>query len=572
MWILSFYRSYPIRLFFILCFMVLFMLCELAIPYLMRIFIDDIFTTKDMVKFYNFCAIFIVPVVLMVVFKSIYDRLSCKLQERVSIKLQKKLLSKMRDLGVAYYENNQSGETLSIIQSSVDSATELYRKHLPQFMLQFSNMLVVFLYIMFFNIYFASIMIIAMIVNHFLSKHFGQKSIFWTEMETNNKITLERKIYDAVSAIPELRSYGSVEWSLREIQERTNEFVEISFKAHLYRHLRFLYRWIIINLGKMFVFIYGTVMVINGIMDYGEIITIVLYYVVFMNSYSIVVRNLWDQEISLNHSARLNNFMNIIPEVEEMKNQISMPDSKGTIELINVSFSYKNKPVVLEKINLTIKPGEKVAFVGMSGGGKSTILKLLTRNYDVSEGEIRINGIPIQQISFEEIRNQIGVVNQEIYLFGSSTIYENILFGNPHATESEVIEAAKAAYAHDFIMSLPNGYQTVVGERGFNLSGGQKQRIAIARVFLKRPSIILLDEATSALDSISEVEVDMAFKKLLDGRTTVTVAHRLSTVKDYDCLYIIENGKIVDSGCFNDLMKRSDKFKEIVLGPKGEAS
>ncbi|MGF7050453.1 ATP-binding cassette subfamily B protein/subfamily B ATP-binding cassette protein MsbA [Paenibacillus sp. DS2015] len=544
----------------------------MAIPYLMRIFIDDIFTTKDMVKFYNFCAIFIVPVVLMVVFKSIYDRLSCKLQERVSIKLQKKLLSKMRDLGVAYYENNQSGETLSIIQSSVDSATELYRKHLPQFMLQFSNMLVVFLYIMFFNIYFASIMIIAMIVNHFLSKHFGQKSIFWTEMETNNKITLERKIYDAVSAIPELRSYGSVEWSLREIQERTNEFVEISFKAHLYRHLRFLYRWIIINLGKMFVFIYGTVMVINGIMDYGEIITIVLYYVVFMNSYSIVVRNLWDQEISLNHSARLNNFMNIIPEVEEMKNQISMPDSKGTIELINVSFSYKNKPVVLEKINLTIKPGEKVAFVGMSGGGKSTILKLLTRNYDVSEGEIRINGIPIQQISFEEIRNQIGVVNQEIYLFGSSTIYENILFGNPHATESEVIEAAKAAYAHDFIMSLPNGYQTVVGERGFNLSGGQKQRIAIARVFLKRPSIILLDEATSALDSISEVEVDMAFKKLLDGRTTVTVAHRLSTVKDYDCLYIIENGKIVDSGCFNDLMKRSDKFKEIVLGPKGEAS
>jgi ATP-binding cassette subfamily B protein/subfamily B ATP-binding cassette protein MsbA len=231
--------------------------------------------------------------------------------------------------------------------------------------------------------------------------------------------------------------------------------------------------------------------------------------------------------------------------VKEAEQPVKLPQIKGELRFENVWFRYAGKDV-LQGFSLDIRPGERVALVGTSGGGKSTILKLINRFYDPQRGAVLLDGVPLTQLSLDQLRDAIGVVFQETYLFGT-TVRENIRFGNPEATDEQVEQAAMAANAHEFIMALPNGYDTYVGERGVKLSGGQRQRISIARMFVKNPRIILLDEATSALDSVSEKEVLKALEELMKGRTTIAVAHRLTTVQDYDRIIAVKDGKAVEA-------------------------
>src|SRR5690606_15208483 len=231
----------------------------------------------------------------------------------------------------------------------------------------------------------------------------------------------------------------------------------------------------------------------------------------------------------------------------------------------NVSFGYQDRPGVIRHFSLDIQPGEKVAFVGFSGGGKTTLMKLIGRFYDPDEGEIRLDGVPIRDLPLADLRNAIGYVFQETYLFGSS-VKENIRFGKPNATDEEIIEAAKAAFAHDFIMALPDGYDTIVGERGIKLSGGQRQRIAIARMIIKQPAVVLLDEATSALDNVSEREVQRALDNVLAGRTVSAIDHRLSTVKHFDRIVFIKDGRIAEIGSYDELIARRGLLYELEQG------
>jgi ATP-binding cassette subfamily B protein/subfamily B ATP-binding cassette protein MsbA len=216
-------------------------------------------------------------------------------------------------------------------------------------------------------------------------------------------------------------------------------------------------------------------------------------------------------------------------------------------------------------MDLHVQAGERVALVGTSGNGKSTLLKLVCRFYDPTVGVITLDGVPLTQLPLSQLRQSIGYVFQETYLFGTS-VRENIRFGRPQATDAEVEAAAKAAYAHDFIEQLPEGYATYVGERGIKLSGGQRQRIAIARMFVKNPAIVLLDEATSALDNVSEAEVQRALDALLVGRTTLTVAHRLTTIKDYDRIIVIDEGRQVESGKYDELLLQRGAFYRLQEG------
>jgi ATP-binding cassette subfamily B protein/subfamily B ATP-binding cassette protein MsbA len=272
-----------------------------------------------------------------------------------------------------------------------------------------------------------------------------------------------------------------------------------------------------------------------------------------------------DQRVVLQQAERLHDFIKRAPDVMEPSKPIRLPRIRGDIHFQRVSFGYDQSSSILNEFELHIQAGEKVALVGGSGNGKSTILKLVGRFYDPVEGNISLDGVSLRELSFEQLRGAIGMVFQETYLYGVSII-ENIRFGNPEATDEQVIEAAKAAYAHEFIESLPEGYNTILGERGARLSGGQKQRIAIARMFVKNPTIVLLDEATSALDNASELEVQKALGALLDGRTTITVAHRLSTVKHYDRIVLIEEGKNFEEGTYDELMSRQGRFYLLVEG------
>ncbi|MDO9578162.1 MAG: ATP-binding cassette domain-containing protein, partial [Candidatus Cloacimonadales bacterium] len=255
--------------------------------------------------------------------------------------------------------------------------------------------------------------------------------------------------------------------------------------------------------------------------------------------------------------------MDIEPDIKDKKDAFSLIDVKGRIEITNLSFKYNSsEDWILQNINLTVPAGKTVALVGESGAGKSTIASLIPRFYEAQKGSISIDGNDIMDLTQRSLRENIGIVQQNVFLFDTS-IRENIIYGNPKASEEEVIEAARKANILDFIQSLPEGFETLTGERGVKLSGGQKQRISIARAFLKNPPILIFDEATSSLDTESEAYIQKAMEELSQNRTTVIIAHRLSTVRKADLLYVINKGRIVEQGTHAELMAKKDYYHNL---------
>jgi len=279
------------------------------------------------------------------------------------------------------------------------------------------------------------------------------------------------------------------------------------------------------------------------------------------------LRRLVSSSTTLTQSiASMDRMFDLMDEPYEVKNKVDARDLRsatGEVRFDHVSFQYEKEGVpILNNINFTINPGETVAFVGMSGGGKSTIISLIPRFYDATDGVVTIDGQDVRDVTLHSLRSQIGIVLQDNILF-SDSVKENILMGKPDATDEQVIEAAKAANAHDFIMTLPNGYDTKVGERGVKLSGGQKQRVAIARVFLKNPPILILDEATSALDLESEALIQESLEELAHERTTIIIAHRLSTITHADKIFVIDHGQLIESGNHEQLMTKQGTYYDL---------
>ena len=257
--------------------------------------------------------------------------------------------------------------------------------------------------------------------------------------------------------------------------------------------------------------------------------------------------------------------MDVTPDIRDKKGAKPLSDVKGSIEFDHVSFEYADDHTqVLDDICLKIRPGERIALVGPSGGGKTTLCNLLPRFYDTTGGTISIDGTDVRDITLRSLRSNIGVVQQDVYLF-SGTVFENILYGRPGASREDVIKAAKMAGAHEFITELKDGYDTYVGERGVKLSGGQKQRISIARVFLKNPAILILDEATSALDNESEYLVSQSLEKLAEGRTTLTIAHRLTTIQGADRILVLSGNEIVEEGNHKELLEKKGMYYQLYM-------
>lgn len=350
--------------------------------------------------------------------------------------------------------------------------------------------------------------------------------------------------------------------SYKQFESTNKKVINLQIKETLAGRWFFMTMSIFTTLGPMLIYLYGGYLFMIDKMSIGEIVA----FVALLDRLYRPVTQLSNIHINVTRSLalfqRIFDYFDIEEESRDKDNAINLEKVNGNIEFKDVSFAYKKELQVLYDINFSINSGTMTALVGASGVGKTTVTNLIPRLYEVSEGSIKIDGHDTRDVTLQSLRRQIGIVMQEPYLF-NDTIEANLRYGSEDATYEELVEACKAAYIHDFIMSLPDNYKTVVGNRGIKLSGGEKQRISIARVILKDPKILILDEATSALDSVSEMYIQKALVPLLKGRTSIVIAHRLSTILSADNILVFEDGKIVQSGNHNELLDEGGLYKKL---------
>lgn len=565
LWVLSYLRPY-IKMFalLIVCSLLITMI-EMSIPKLIQYFIDEILPNDEEKLFYMLLGTTAIVIGFMFVLTVARNKLQRDIQELAGRDLQLGVYRQLHRLGFAYYEKHPAGETLSLMNTEVSAVQQIYQSYLPKLIQQllFVAVMTTVMFIMQWQL--AVAVLPCFFTFYLFAPYLSRKTSLHGRQRTENGKFMNKRIYDSFMALPEIRANGSEKWDLSRLLEAVSAYNKSDVKSTFYALLRGSLRGLSISMGAVVLFGYGSHMVQTQAITVGEFIAFLFYYFMTIGMFSFIVMSIAAQKALMFQAEVIYRFMRQMPEVQEPENPVSLPQVKGELQFRDVRFDYPDRPGILHHFNLHIRPGEKVAIVGASGIGKSTIMKLIGRFYDPIDGEIVLDGVPLHRLSISKLRDSLGFVFQDTYLF-HQTIRENIRFGHPEATDEEVEAAAAAAYAHNFIMQMPDGYDTVVGERGSKLSGGQKQRIAIARMLVKNPSVILLDEATSALDYEGEREVGQAVETLFANRTIVAVAHRLSTIRRYSRIVCIGDGQVAESGSYEELMSRKQLFYKLVNG------
>lgn len=477
--------------------------------------------------------------------------------------IRKQLYNHLQALSVRFYANNQVGQVISRVINDVEQTKDFILTGLMNIWLDCITIIIA-LSIMFFldvKLTFAAIFIFPFYI---LTVYFffGRLRKL-TRVRSQALAEVQGFLHERVQGMSVIKSFAIEDNEAKNFDNHNKNFLQRAFQHTRWNAYCFAAINTVTDLGPIIVIGVGSYLAITGSITVGTLAAFVGYLEQLFGP----LRRLVSSFTTLTQSfASMDRVFQLMDEDYDIKNGIGAQPikiSKGQIDLKHVSFKYnENEKEVLHDINLTINKGETVAFVGMSGGGKSTLINLIPRFYDVTQGEILIDHHNVKDFLTGSLRNQIGLVQQDNILF-SDTVKENILLGRPDATDDEVVEAAKMANAHDFISNLPNGYDTEVGERGVKLSGGQKQRLSIARIFLNNPPVLILDEATSALDLESEAIIQEALDVLSKDRTTLIVAHRLSTITHADRIVVMENGRIVETGTHQQLINKRGAYEHL---------
>ena len=478
---------------------------------------------------------------------------------RVEADIRQDLFSHMQELSFEYYDRNRTGQLMSRLTSDLFEITELAH-HGPEDLLT-SLMTVIGALVILFLIQPILALVVTLMfpVCMTLIIFRRRKMSRVSKMVKQRTAAINADIESSLSGFRTAKAFANEDMELHKFEGSNDRFKVSKREFHKEMGIFHASMEFFTSILQVIVISVGGYLIMRGRMDYRDIITFSLYISAFVNP----IRKMATlSELFANGFAGLRRFVDVMatePSIRDRSDAVALDRVRGEISLEGVNFSYQEDLPVLHDVSLEIRAGETVAVVGPSGGGKTTLCQLIPRFYDVDEGTIRIDGHDIRDVTQKSLRENIGIVQQDVFLFANSVL-ENIRYGKPDATFDEIAEAAKKAEIYDDIMAMPNGFDTYVGERGTLLSGGQKQRISIARIFLKNPPILILDEATSALDSLTEAKIQRAFDKLAKGRTTLIIAHRLSTIHAADRVIVISDGRIQEIGSQEELLNRNGIF------------
>ena len=476
---------------------------------------------------------------------------------KMEYNMRAEIFSHLQKLSFSFYDDQKTGQLMSRITNDLFEITELLHHGPENIVISFIKIIGAFIILMGISKYLtaaAFILLPFMFLFVFLLNRKMRKAF-----KTNRQKVAEinSRAEDNLSGIRVVKSFANEDIEMEKFREGNDAFLRSKKNSYLYLGLFQSGMTAFILLINIAVIIAGAILISDGLVQIPDFIAFILYINTFTEPIRVIVDFTEQFQNGYTGFERFMEIMNIEPDIKDKEGAVEMGDVKGDIVFDDVSFKYKEGAHrVLRHINLEIEAGSYVALVGSSGGGKTTLCSLIPRFYDVTGGAIRIDGKDIRDIKLKSLRDHIGIVQQDVYLF-AGTVIENISYGKPGSTREEIIEAAKLANAHDFIMELPNGYDTDIGQRGIKLSGGQKQRLSIARVFLKNPPILIFDEATSALDNESENIVKESLEKLAKNRTTLVIAHRLSTVRNAERILVLTENGIEESGTHDELMAKN---------------
>ncbi|PNT94193.1 ABC transporter ATP-binding protein [Clostridium thermosuccinogenes] len=537
-------------------------LIDLAFPQILNILTDEVFTdtTGNITRVVVYVgAGLLVMYAVRYVCEYYITSWGHAMGARMESDMRQDLFDHYQRLSFSYYDRNNTGEMMSKLISDLFDIAELAHHGPENIFISVLKIIGSFTLLMMINVRMTLILLCVTIIMVVFSfrKNIKMRRTF---LDNRRKIAkVNSRLQDTLSGIRVVQSFANESLEQEKFSKSNIEFLDSKIESYKVMGSFHAGNGFFQGLLYTVVLVSGGYFIAKGSLKADDLAIYALYIGIFLNPLNVLIN--FTEQFQKGYSGFVR-FLEVIetePEIVDKKNAVELTDVKGDITFENVSFQYKDDAEVLNSISIDIKAGKTVALVGPSGGGKTTLCSLIPRFYDVTAGAVKVDGIDVRDVTLKSLRKAIGIVQQDVYIFDGS-IRDNIAYGKSGATDEEIIEAAKNADIHDFIMSLEDGYNSHVGERGTRLSGGQKQRIAIARVFLKDPKILILDEATSALDNESERHIQASLDRLSKNRTTIVIAHRLSTIRNADEILVISNNSVQEQGTHEELLKRNGLY------------